>query len=403
MKSHRFQKFLACLGLVLLLVSAEFSFGQEANRPVKSAGSRKIVIDFPSDIPDWESLQKQAGMMAGHMDSCSLIQLETRPECLVGEIDKIFFYKDRLYILDRRVGKSVFVFDLKGKWISTIARSGHGPGEYINITDMFIDPIRETLNLVAFANRKVMSFSLDGKKLLSETTYSYPIISMEVSKTGTIVGSSGNTPMDNSTRSTVITFRDPSLVTPNYMALPIFGGWYVTIGGESALVSCKGNVYYRQAIKNKIYKVAPDALYLAYEFDFKSHSPDPNLTQEQYDNFSLQQRANTILRIVRFSELKEGILAEVIFRGSAKWIFITENYSKIEVIQAITNPFMQSLGFGMDVGLSENCIISRLTYKSVATALASKDFPERAAFLKKYLHNPIKEDDNPILCVYHLK
>ena len=201
MKSHRFQKFLACLGLVLLLVSAEFSFGQEANRPVKSAGSRKIVIDFPSDILDRESLQKQAGMMAGHMDSCSLIQLETRPECLVGEIDKIFFYKDRLYVLDRRVGKSVFVFDLKGKWISTIARTGHGPGEYINIT----------------------------------------------------------------------------------------------------------------------------------------------------------------------------------------------------------NPFIQSLGFGRDVGLSENCIISRLTYKSVATALASNDFPERAAFLKKYIRNPIKKDDNPILCDYHLK
>ncbi len=387
----------------IVLFSTGYGCTKNTNLPINTDNCRMLTIDLSSEGMNIKSSLTNAEMMENHMDSCTLIQLETRPECLIGEIYKIFFYKNRLYILDRSVSKSVFVFDLNGKWISTIARVGHGPGEYINITDMFIDPLRETLNLVAFANRKIMSFSLDGKELLSETKHRYPILSMEVSKTGTIVGNSKDMPLDKHALSTLITFQDPTLSKPSYMALPILQGWNISIGGESLLSNCDGNIYYRQAIQNQIYKIDTDSIYLAYKFDFKSRNPDPNLTQEQYENFSLQQKANTIFRIVRFSECKEGIIAEVVFGGSAKWIFITENFSKIEVIRANKNPFMKSIGFGLDISLSDRSIITQLSTKSVTRYLEKEDLPERTLFLKKYIRNPIKEDDNPILCVYHLK
>ena len=106
----------------IILFTTGYGCTNNTNLPINTAGSRKFTIDFPSEIMDRASIQKNAEMTANYIDSCSLIQLETRPECLIGEINKIFFYKNRLYILDREVTKSVFIFDLNGKWISTIDR-----------------------------------------------------------------------------------------------------------------------------------------------------------------------------------------------------------------------------------------------------------------------------------------
>jgi len=380
-----------------------FGCVKSTNLTINTAGSRKITVEFPTDIMGKENILKNAALMSKHLDSCSLIQLETRPECLIGEINKVFIYKERLYIHDRKVTKSVFIFDLNGKWISTIARSGHGPGEYINITDMFIDPLYETLNLVAKANKKIMTFSLDGKELLSETTHSYPIMSMVASREGSYVGHTGTASLSKDANSTMICFKDHSLSKLSYRAFPTPEGWRTILGMESPLTYSEDDVYYIQAIQNKIYKMDSDSIYLAYEFDFPSRNPEPNLTEEQFENLSPTIKANTIFRITRFSPFSGGIIAEVLFSGSIKLIFISNDFQTVEVFRTIVNPLIEEYRFGLVIGMSEQNIITQIAPRSVASDLENKSFPQFAPFIKKYIRNPIQEDDNPILCVYHLK
>lgn len=398
MKPQRLRNFRICLTMVFLFTLAANGCAQDTNLPVNTSSCRKITVEFPTEIMDKEKIFKNAALMSKYLDSCSLIQLETRPECLIGEINKIFIHKERIYILDWKVTKSVFIFDLNGKCISTIARMGHGPGEYINITDMFIDPLNETLNLLATANRKIMSFSLDGKALLSETTYSYPILSMEATREGSYVGYIGRDKIN----STMIVFKDRSLSKLSYRAFPLPEGGGIYPGTESALANCSGDIFYMQPLQNKIYKMNPGSISLAYEFDFPSRNPDPNLTQEKLQNLPPDIKFRTIFRIMRFTQFSAGLIAEVNFESSSKLIFVTENLKNVEVIHTIVSPFLK-FDFGRIVSLSAQNIITQINPRSVASALENKNFPEWAPFIKRYVRNPIKEDDNPILCVYHLK
>ena len=200
----------------------------------------------------------------------------------------------------------------------------------------------------------------------------------------------------------MITFKDRSLSNPSYRAFPLPEGGTINPSIESALANSSGDIFYMQPLQNKIYKMDPDSIYLAYEFDFPSRNPDPNLTHEKLQNLPPDIMAKTIRRIMRFTLFSAGLTAEVNFESSSKLIFVTENLKNVEVIHTIVSPFLK-FDFGRIVSLSAQNIITQINPRSVASALENKNFPEWAPFIKRYVRNPIKEDDNPILCVYHLK
>lgn len=67
-------------------------------------------------------------------DSIEIIPLETTEECLISRVDRIEFYKDKIFILDRSNAK-VFVFTSEGKYLKSIGMQGLGPGEYSFLGD----------------------------------------------------------------------------------------------------------------------------------------------------------------------------------------------------------------------------------------------------------------------------
>lgn len=72
------------------------------------------------------------------IDTIICLPLQTSPDCLIGKINKICISKDRIYILDKNLARSVFAFDLKGQFVNRYARTGKGPGEFTEINDFSI-------------------------------------------------------------------------------------------------------------------------------------------------------------------------------------------------------------------------------------------------------------------------
>lgn len=68
----------------------------------------------------------------------SVIDLETTKNSLIGDIEKIEYFEDKIYILDNTYSKSLFLFDKKGNFISK-TNIGHGPGEVISPWSFIID------------------------------------------------------------------------------------------------------------------------------------------------------------------------------------------------------------------------------------------------------------------------
>ncbi len=68
-----------------------------------------------------------------------IVPLETNENCLVGNISKLMFYDNKVFILDRFVSKGLFVFDAKGRFLYRVGKVGRGPGEFNTPIDFTID------------------------------------------------------------------------------------------------------------------------------------------------------------------------------------------------------------------------------------------------------------------------
>ena len=90
-----------------------------------------IVVDLDK-IPEVGGLERR-GVRQEQITHDFWVQLETLPECLIGYIDQMQVFRDKIFVLDRSVVNGLFVFDMKGKFLYQAGRKGKGPGEYYQI------------------------------------------------------------------------------------------------------------------------------------------------------------------------------------------------------------------------------------------------------------------------------
>lgn len=88
-----------------------------------------------------------------------LIKLETIDESLIGKIQKVLISKEKIYVLDSKISKKLFCFDIKGKFLKVIGVKGDGPGEIDTPLDFDV-----TDNFIYLIDRryKVNKFDLEG-------------------------------------------------------------------------------------------------------------------------------------------------------------------------------------------------------------------------------------------------
>ena len=95
------------------------------------------------------------------------IFLETNEACLMGDIYDFQVFDGYMYILDYKSAKSLFVFDMEGKFIRKIGGIGGGPGEYKEAGAFTLD----TENRIIYLRDRniVHKYKFDGTFLHSFT------------------------------------------------------------------------------------------------------------------------------------------------------------------------------------------------------------------------------------------
>lgn len=151
MKERKTATRLILLLSVLLAFSCDDSLRSSDKVQLNSTEVENIDVPFPTTT-DWSSIVKPV----------KDIQLETTEESLIGRIDKFQVFKDRIYVLDIRIAKSIFIFDLDGNYIDKIDKVGEGEGEFYLPFDFCINPFTERIEVMEVRNRKIISYDLDG-------------------------------------------------------------------------------------------------------------------------------------------------------------------------------------------------------------------------------------------------
>lgn len=127
---------------------ALFACRQKQEYKVECPDCRTIAIDSLGNLPK-DSLKE-----------IRYVPLETRDDILISHIGKTIYAQECYHIFDF-VSKKIMVFDKQGRFVYSIDKVGHGPGEYISIFDMDVNRQGDVYVLDS-STSKVIKYSSQG-------------------------------------------------------------------------------------------------------------------------------------------------------------------------------------------------------------------------------------------------
>lgn len=125
---------------------------------------KNIPMDGEYYTIDLDGKKETSIPLSSHFKGVRTIILESNKDCLIGFIDKIQVFDEYIYIFDSNKTRSLFVFDMKGKFIRKIGGIGNAPGEYLEPNDFTLDTENRAIYLCDLNNR-VHKYQLDGTYL----------------------------------------------------------------------------------------------------------------------------------------------------------------------------------------------------------------------------------------------
>lgn len=106
-------------------------------------------------------------------DDFYAIHLNSDPSCILTKIRKVDFIDNLIIVYDIN---GVYSFDTSGNKICKYGEKGHGHGEYVNLSSVWVDKQTRRICLLDNYSSQIIKFSLDGKldeilKIRNEQTF----------------------------------------------------------------------------------------------------------------------------------------------------------------------------------------------------------------------------------------
>ena len=127
--------------IIIIIPLVVFVTSCSSNRSVELEGEGVYVINMDQAVMNSDDVCPYSILYKG----IKTILLETNESCLIGIISKMRVFDQHIFILDRHIAKSLFVFDKEGHFIRKIGSIGGGPGEFTDISDFTINQDNKTI------------------------------------------------------------------------------------------------------------------------------------------------------------------------------------------------------------------------------------------------------------------
>ena len=205
-------------------------------------------------------LDKQEVSLKELFSRMEVIPLETHDSCLIVNPEKILFHKNKLYVFDP-LRAALYTFDKEGNFIKQIARKGEGPGEYQIITDVLIDNSKEKI-LFLSPYGSILTYDMEGNFIDQKTLpakpnyYSLTMAANQHTALWSCVDKEEN---------------GLSVMNAETMK-PVYETWHndrmIDMGLMKPFYQYGSDAYFSTAYQNVVYRIKPDSLESAYQWDF---------------------------------------------------------------------------------------------------------------------------------------
>jgi len=139
----------------LITLITLFSFSSLASQTIERKEKGTVI-----DLDKAKNNREESFLYSSLYKGIKTILLETNESCLIGSMKKMRVYDPYIIVLDVSKAKSIFLFDMNGRFVRKIGSVGQGPGEYNTISSIFVDEKDPLLYIETF--RTVLKYSWDG-------------------------------------------------------------------------------------------------------------------------------------------------------------------------------------------------------------------------------------------------
>ena len=139
---------------ILKMVILSFLFFISCNRPIKKENIETIKVNLKTEAVEVS--------FDDYFSSSKVIALETNENSIFSQIDRISFYDNKIFILDRKLNSILVFNENNGSFLFKIKNIGRGPQEYTGLMDFTID--EKNNNIVLYTDRPYGLYihNLDG-------------------------------------------------------------------------------------------------------------------------------------------------------------------------------------------------------------------------------------------------
>ena len=204
------------------------------------------------------------------------IPLETTNECLIGIAEGIQIVDNRIFILEGKQKEKLFVFNLNGKFITSIGQKGQGAGGYNKIFSFDIDSEERSIIISDRYAEKLLFYDLDSYQFkYSQNTKFYYNAFLHLPHGDKIfMGYKGfENQIDQKDMDSYYIYITDSLLNPKKTFYKAdFKTSYSLTGGKSNLYSYNGNTYIYHHLFPYIYKLENDHIRTGYKIELENYT-----------------------------------------------------------------------------------------------------------------------------------
>ena len=333
------------------------------------------------------------------VNDVSYVFLETKPECLIGEMQKLMITDSMIYVFDKLSTKTIFCFDKSGKFNYKIDKIGKGPGEYLDALDFYVDE-KEMVYVYDNERKKLIAYS-DGAKHFSEKDMNYRFFEFAIIDDSHLLISDSWQAGGLYKRLSILD-HEKQKVTPFFRSRNIYD--------SSRIVSfCKHYLYksddiiFSYRFSNTVYKYKESKLQPLFSFS-KELIPDKSYINKLITAPNWDYKDDTfLLDITNIYENKDYFIMDLI-KGIPTSCIINKKSLNVKRTLLYQNCKLIGLSSLSVRAFDNNQFVSILDVRDVDTDQFRMNIDKTILpdSIKNRLHN-IKVGDNPVLVYFNLK
>lgn len=207
------------------------------------------------------------------------VKLETTDSSLIGYIDKLVVTDKHLFVSSR---KSIFIFDINGKFNTRINKYGKGSGEYLSLTDFIVDK-DGNINILDRVGMKILSYTFNGNFLKEIKNKDLFLAESFTELQNNIIGVFGDVSWAGNYRMKILNLNNNKILSKHFKIKPLYRK-YQHVSGNNNFIKNSLATYCTYAFNDTIFKLNSDfSIEPAYIIEHRFPIPENFYTKEYND------------------------------------------------------------------------------------------------------------------------